>query len=211
MTWIKICGLLDLETTKAAINCGCDAIGFVFAQKSKRKIDPDIAKQISKQILGKVEIVGVFLNDAINDVNEVFKYCNLDKVQLHGIEDMQYCQNLGLPIIKALQINTENDLKISDKYLNKYVERILLDTYVKNIPGGSGQKFDWTILKNIQKKSYDYILAGGLNSENVHNALKIADPWGLDVSSGVESDGRKDVSKIDAFIANVKKFNSFKS
>lgn len=197
---MKICGITDVDTALQAVSSGADALGFVFAE-SKRKIDPVAAGKISGQIPPCVEKIGVFVNETREKIEEIVTEAKLTMVQLHGDESPEFCDSLSVPVIKALSIGSEADLQEMNKY---HCEMILLDSPKGKYRGGNGTSFNWDILAGSQFPNKRIILAGGLHEENVERAISITNPDMVDVSSGVETDGRKDVAKIKAFINKVK-------
>lgn len=175
---------------------GADMIGFVFAD-SKRKISVPKAAAICRSISG-IAKVGVFVNQPVREVAEIAARCGLDYVQLHGNETKEYCSQVGLPIIKACQVNR----RLNPVELNEYqVEMILVDSFLPGQPGGTGVTFDWQQVKEVlQKIRKPFLVAGGLTSMNVAEAIGVMKPAGVDVSGGVETAGRKDNEKIRKFI-----------
>ena len=193
---VKICGITDIQTANAAIKYGAEAIGFVFAH-SKRKISPQKAKGIISKLPTEILKVGVFVNEDKEKIDKIVEATGLNVIQLHGDETPQFCESFTLPVIKALSIQTEADVeKISD-YRCEYV---LLDSPKGKYRGGNGNVFDWAILSSNKLSEQKIILAGGLTSENVMQGIKLANPYMVDVSSGVESEGKKDLWKIKIFI-----------
>ncbi|HHV62780.1 MAG TPA: phosphoribosylanthranilate isomerase [Firmicutes bacterium] len=211
--WVKICGIADIETAQAAVRCGASAIGFVFAEKSPRRVSPETARRISNSLPRGIEKVGVFVDEDPGKVAQIAGFCGLDLVQLHGRESPEYCRALGLPVIKAFRVRDARgarDLDVEDpaEIMERYaavtnVARFLLDTYVAGNPGGTGRSFDWAVAASLVARARrPVILAGGLTPENVARAISIARPFGVDVSSGVESNGRKDAGLIRLFLEN---------
>ncbi|NPV53281.1 MAG: phosphoribosylanthranilate isomerase [Firmicutes bacterium] len=219
--WIKICGVSDIETARIAAGCGAGAIGFVFVGRSRRYIPPGLARQISCGLPRNIEKVGVFVDESPARVAEIARFCGLDLVQLHGGESPEYCKALSLPIIKAFRVESsarggpepEREprpgleparelLGAMDQYAAlPNVARFLLDAYVPGNPGGTGRIFDWIVAASVVGQARrPVILAGGLAPENVAHAIKVVRPFGVDVSSGVETCGRKDHEKIRRFI-----------
>lgn len=201
MTKVKICGIKHLEHALQAADAGADMIGFVFA-KSKRQITMELAKFISEKLPSHIEKVGVFVNASIEELEHTAKYVGLDYVQLHGDETYNFCRQLSIPYIKAFKVNNELDLNVTQIYNNaKY---ILLDSGTGPYYGGNGTTFNWKIVEGHPIDRTRLILAGGLNENNVKEAIKIVQPAIVDVSSGVETNGEKDVNKIKSFIKAVK-------
>ncbi len=212
MTRIKICGMTTAEHALAAAYSGADFIGIVFAPSTRQ-----ISEQKATEIIEAVRtfkphllVAGVFVNSAADEVNSIADRCRLDWVQLSGDEDWEYCSLIERPIIKAIHIfsemTAEKVLTIAEKgcrIVGRERLLFLLDTGIKNAYGGTGVKFNWDRAREIIAH-YPVIIAGGLNPENVADLVKKFSPWGVDVSSGVEINGRKDGGTIDAFIKAVK-------
>lgn len=201
-TKIKICGLKTEEDIEIINQLEIDYIGFVFAD-SKRKVTPKQAKVLREKLNPNIKAVGVFLNEKIDKVNEIARFCNLDLIQLHGNETNQYCSNVIKPVWKVLPISTLIDINKHKKYTQ--VDGILLDTLLEGIPGGSGKSFNWEIAKHLYRERFT-VLAGGLSPSNVKEAINIVKPHVVDVSSGVEVDGVKNLNKIIEFIRSVEKY-----
>ncbi len=212
MTKVKICGLSEIEHAIAASEAGADFVGLVFAP-SRRQVSLEKGRQLAEAIRGgkpHPEIVGVFVNATTEEVNRIADYCRLDWVQLNGDESWQYCQQVGRPVIKAIHIaegqEAENIIaEIEDGYQLLGKERLicLLDTYSDDLYGGTGQVFNWRLAAEISAR-FPVMIAGGLTPENVARLVTEVQPWGVDVSSGVETNGRKDIAKIKDFIRAVK-------
>ncbi len=201
MTMVKICGITNLNDAKIAVDYGTDAIGFVFAE-SVRKVSEKKVKTIVQKLPPFVTFVGLFVNETAKNIGDVCKYCGLDAIQLHGNEPPNFLNRLRqYKIIKAFRIRTVSDIHPITRYK---VNAILLDGYADNKMGGAGISFDWEIVKKV-KASSPIIIAGGLTHLNVLHAIKIANPYGVDVSSGVEDKpGKKDKRLIKKFIDAVK-------
>jgi phosphoribosylanthranilate isomerase len=212
MTRIKICGIKNETQAIAAAKAGADFIGLVFAP-SPRQVTPDAAvkiKAVFKKRKVKTEVIGVFVNVHTGTVNRVADMCGLDRVQLSGDEPWEYCREIHRPMIKAIRVGRNNpaeqvikDIEYGMKILKGYKLTILLDTSVPEKYGGTGETFDWEIAQPIARQ-YPVIIAGGLTPANVSRAIKIISPWGVDVSTGVETGGIKDLSKIKKFIKAVR-------
>ncbi len=201
MSKIKICGLsreCDIDFVNIAMP---DYIGFVFAENRRRTISFEQAKNLKSSLNENIKSVGVFLNNDIDFIISIVKGNIIDMVQLHGDEDNKYIKilksKINVPIIKAVRVRDAEDILSADKL---DVDYILLDTYVKGLYGGTGKVFDW---KMIPKISRPYFLAGGINSENIKSALNVG-AYCLDVSSGVEIDGKKDKEKIIEIVRTVR-------
>jgi len=223
MTKIKICGLQSIEHALAAADAGADFIGFVFVPGVRRHIMKEKAREIIetykriKTGLHNISIVGLFANQSLDEVNRIVKECGLDFVQLCGNESVSYCRGVESKVIK--QIKVENRIRKEDilPVLFKHVEQVLshksiplLDRLEDGHLGGTGKAFDWSIAGEISK-SFDIVLAGGLSPENVDRALIEANPWGVDVSSGVETKGDKDTDKILDFTKAVLQSDQLRS
>ena len=194
---IKICGLREVGHALLAAELGADLLGFVFAE-SPRRITPDQARQIIAELPSSVQKVGVFVNSRLETINEIISYCGLDFAQLHGEETPEYCSTVQASVIKAWRVKDGQSLVQMEDYRD-CVEMFLLDTYVKGAVGGTGQAFDWSLAREAAGYG-KIILAGGLTPENVASAIETVRPYGVDVSSGVETNRCKDIAKIEAFI-----------
>ena len=198
MTKIKLCGLSRMEDIETANQLKPDFIGFVFAQKSKRRVTHLKAAELKSKLNADTKSVGVFLDDDLDMVGALMNLGIVDMVQLHGSEDEEYIAKLRTitdkPIIKAFIINSIDDVKRAEESTADY---ILLDG-----GKGSGNAFDWTLLKDIKRP---YFLAGGLNPNNAADAVVSLKPYAVDVSTGIETDGFKDAEKMTAFVSAVRK------
>lgn len=196
-TQIKICGITRIEDAIAAVTSGADAVGLVFYSKSKRCVAPETAKQICFAVGPFVTTVGLFVNECKHHVESVLKEVPLHLLQFHGDEDRQYCESFNRPYMKAARVRSSNDVQELFKQHPNAVG-FLLDAYVEGVPGGTGERFDWTLIPPELRSRC--ILAGGLNSENVADAIHKIHPLGVDVSGGVESSpGIKSSEKVQAF------------
>lgn len=198
MVRIKICGITNLQDALAAVEYGADAIGFVFYNKSPRAVTAGIAKEIISQLPPFLPTVGVFVDEKPSEIENVINYVGLNIIQLHGSETPEEC-NLSRKVIKAIRVKDLTDLEPLIKY--RGVSAFLLDTYSPYIEGGTGQTFNWDIA--IEAKKFGrIILAGGLTPENVEEAIKWVQPYGVDVAGGVEGTekGIKDHKKLRLFI-----------
>ncbi|QEK11761.1 phosphoribosylanthranilate isomerase [Crassaminicella thermophila] len=199
MTNVKICGLKREEDIIYVNKLKPDYVGFVFA-KSSRQIDKYRAKKLIMGLDKGIKKVGVFSNHSIGKVKEIAEFCNLDILQFHGDEDPIYCNSFENTVWKAFRIKDGNILKKLEEY---DVDGFLLDTFARGTYGGTGKSFDWKIVSNASENKF-IILAGGLTSENVEDAIEIVKPQVVDVSSGVEVCGVKDFEKIKKFIKKVR-------
>ena len=197
---VKICGITTVEDAEAATQAGADAIGLIFYEKSPRFLIPKKAKEIIDLLPPFIIRVGVFVNPTKEFVQERIEYLGLDRVQFHGKESPAFCEDFGSRVIKAVQIKNTGSLGIIKEYP---VKTFLLDTYRKDLYGGTGQTFDWSLA--IKAKEYGrIILSGGLTPENISEAIRTVSPYGVDVSGGVEkSPGKKDRMKIEQLMENI--------
>ncbi|MDR4985682.1 phosphoribosylanthranilate isomerase [Bacillus cereus] len=198
---VKICGITDMETAKRTCEYGADAIGFVFAE-SKRKIVPELAKEIIQELPANVLKVGVFVNESVEVIQKIADECGLTHVQLHGDEDNHQIRRLNIPSVKGVGVAVEKDIEHAKKYETDY---LLFDSPKEKFHGGNGKTFSWELLahmpKELRKKT---ILAGGLNILNIEEAIRTVQPYMVDVSSGIETEGKKDLEKIKQFIKKAK-------
>ena len=194
MTKIKLCGLsrpCDMET---ANKLKPDYVGFVFWKKSKRCISPETAESLKSLLIPGIKAVGVFLDETPEQVAALLNRGIVDLAQLHGAEDEAYLRTLrsltDRPLIQAFRVRSEEDLRRAEE---SAAEEILLDA-----GAGTGTSFDWSLLRNMKRR---YFLAGGLDPENVAAAVRMLHPYGVDVSSGIETENRKDAKKMADFVA----------
>ncbi|MFQ5957255.1 MAG: phosphoribosylanthranilate isomerase [Candidatus Brocadiales bacterium] len=206
MVRVKICGITNLRDAKYAVALGADALGFVFAP-SARRISPEKARRIIKSLGPFVNCVGVFVDERLQIVREIGQYCHLDTLQLHGNEPPKYLDSLreDYHVVKALRVRGKRELAQLKRYR---ASAFLLDTYEKGMMGGTGKAFPsmWAVARQAgESGSAPIILAGGLNPGNVRDAIEVARPFAVDVSSGVElRPGKKDRRLIKEFIEAVK-------
>lgn len=214
MTLVKICGIKDAAHAKAIAEAGAGFIGLVFAP-SPRQVTANHAQQIIALMNNNTtpNTVGVFVNAPAATVNSIADSCHLDWVQLNGDEPWEYCRELNRPVIKVIRVSRNYkpeqiiaDLAYGEKILAKQKHIFLIDSNVPHKYGGTGQPFNWKLARPIAER-FPVIIAGGLTPENVSDAIEIIRPWGVDVSSGVETGGTKDLQKILKFINAVKKTN----
>jgi len=208
---IKICGLKTAEAIDRAVTRGATHIGFIFFEKSPRYIEPDVAGRLAEAARGKAKIVAVTVNPTNDDLDEIVALLRPDMIQLHGDESPERVLTIkavyGLPVMKAFSVRTSEDLQRVEAYIG-IADRFLFDAKPpkgSELPGGNGVSFDWSLLSWLDD-SVDYMLSGGLNKDNIAEAMAITKAPGIDVSSGVESaPGTKDVAMIDRFFDAVEK------
>lgn len=208
---IKICGLKTEEAVRRAVDRGATHIGFIFFEKSPRNIEPDIAGKLADAVRGTTKVVAVTVDADNDDLDEIIALLKPDILQLHGSETPDRVLTIkaiyGLPVMKALSVRDADDLARVEPYIG-IVDRFLFDAKPpkgSDLPGGNGVSFDWTLMHSLDE-SVNYMLSGGLNKDNVAEALAITRAPGIDISSGVESSpGVKDLDMIDAFFDAVKK------
>lgn len=205
-TKVKICGITNLADARYASGAMADYLGFIFYDKSPRFIDPAEAGAIINWIEGP-EKIGVFVNQPLDDVNRIAKESGLDMVQLHGTESLEYCQLIEKPLIKVIHISPDYDveeLKASVLLYADVATYLLFDSKIGNQWGGTGKAFNWEILKDIVG-DVPFFLSGGLNPDNLKQAIDTVKPFAVDISSGVEEEpGIKDFEKIDAIMSIAK-------
>ncbi len=198
MTQIKLCGLRRPEDIEAANRLKPEYIGFVFARKSKRYVDPETALSLKKSLSPDIKAVGVFVNEELSVVADLLNRGIIDVAQLHGSESEEYITELkkatGKPVIRAFKVANPEDVAAA---VGSSADHILLDA-----GAGDGVTFDWSIVKNVDRP---FFLAGGLNPLNVADAVEAVHPFAVDVSSGIETDGFKDTDKMAAFVKAVRK------
>lgn len=212
MTRIKICGIKEESHAIAITKAGADFIGLVFAP-SPRQITTHYAKKIIELLRRRknaTEVVGVFVNTEVGKVKRTADFCGLDWVQLSGDEPWEFCRELDRPVIKAIRVSRNykpekiiKDLSYGEKLLAKQKHLFLIDSNSPDRFGGTGRPFNWNLARPIAEK-FPVIIAGGLTPENVREAIHVIHPWGVDVSTGVETRGIKDMDKIIKFINAVK-------
>ena len=198
-TKIKFCGLRLEEDVKLAASLDADFMGFILSERFRRYVSPDEVSRLKQFVTSRTKTVGVFVDEPEDYVIACAKQADLDMIQLHGCEDDAYIADIkektGLPVIKMIKPVSIDDIITARQSM---ADLILLDSGA----GGTGRVFDWSLAENLGR---DYILAGGLTPDNVGYAVKRLKPFAVDVSSGVETDGSKDSSKMKAFAAEVRK------
>ncbi len=201
MTKIKLCGMMCETDIETANRLQPDLVGFVFAKKSRRYVTDEQAAELRRALSDRIPAAGVFVNEEISHVVRLLQLGVINVVQLHGGEGEEYLKELrkqtDAPIIRAFRIREREDIAKVRAFDEN--TKILLDA-----GSGDGMTFRWEWLKDAD---FDFYLAGGLTVENVAEAVRIYHPYGVDVSSGIETDGRKDIRKMEAFVRTVRKEN----
>jgi phosphoribosylanthranilate isomerase len=205
----KICGITNVEDALAAVAAGADALGFLLYRKSPRYVDPMKVQQIVAQLPPFVLPVGVFVNEEIKIVRDLMDTCGLALAQLHGEETAAYCRELGRPVLKALRLKDRSTfLALAEFQGRAGVRGFVLDAFSDEAYGGTGQAVDWSLAREVAQAA-TVVLAGGLTAVNVGQALRAVQPYGVDVSSGVEvAPGKKDHEKVRAFLRAVRSVSS---
>jgi phosphoribosylanthranilate isomerase len=202
-TRIKVCGLTRAEDVEACCGLDVELIGFNFWPRSKRYIAPKDAKPLRALLGPETRAVGVFVDRGVEEVARIVRDVGLDAVQLHGDEQPEDYRGVGAEIIQVVRMSNADS--VPDRVAFPEIRSVLLDARTEGY-GGSGQRFDWSLVRSAQRKlQRDVLLAGGLTPDNVHRAIEEAEPWGVDVASGVESSpGVKDAALLRAFVAAVR-------
>jgi len=195
MIKIKICGIKRDDEVAIINQFPVSYAGFIFA-KSKRQVDANRCIELAKDLRKDIKKVGVFVNEPIDHLLEIITTCQLDIVQLHGDETVEYIRQIHIPVWKTIPVKNEESLQLATVYKDA-VAGILFETYHEKLRGGTGTTFDWNILKKIEEQQeYAMILAGGINPENIGQAILHVTPDILDVNSGVEEEGFKTYNRI---------------
>jgi len=206
VTRIKICGITNKIDAVNAAKLGVDMLGFVFYKKSKRYVNAATAEDVINELPPRIGKAGIFVDEAKEDVIKIAEDAGLDMLQFHGEETPEYCGYFKnrFKVIKAFRLKDRNDLKVINDYDANFY---LLDTYKTDSIGGTGETFDWKILKDFEILR-PVILSGGLTPANVSAAIKEIAPYAVDVSTGVEaSPGKKDLTLMKKFVENVRKLD----
>ena len=215
MTKLKICGLRDVENALVAADAGADFLGFAFVPGVRRQLLVDDARAIIDELRRRCDgdsprVVGLFADQPVDDVNGTIDACGLDMVQLCGQESRDYMRQVRAPVIKAIKVRDDDGLDEAAARTLRHADAVVadghhvqLDKYEAGAQGGTGRSFDWRVAARVAERHH-ILLAGGLDPDNVRQAIDVVSPWGVDVSSGVETDGVKDPAKIRAFAAAVK-------
>lgn len=206
---VKICGFTQVEELRSLGDYLPDYVGFIFAP-SRRRVDKEQAKRLAAAVPDGVKKVGVFVNETLEIIEDLILECGLDLVQLHGEETQSMVKEISVPVWKAFSVANRSDI---EKAWSFQADGILLDAGTKQVRGGTGKSFDWNLLEGLgvtipsEEKKKDLILAGGLNLDNLERALELPEVDILDVSSGVETQGKKDPDKMGRFLDKVREWN----
>ena len=201
---IKICGISDLLILKELIALEVDYVGFIFFAKSPRNVSNDFLKSLKEIDFKSTRPVCVFVNPKEEEVYQTSSYLTDPILQFHGDESDEFCESFGLDYWKAIRVKNETDLDLIDLYPS--ASAILLENHVPGTYGGTGESFDWNILDNSAELANNIVLSGGINSENVHNAIT-TNSWCIDLNSGVESEkGVKDIKLIKNILNIIKNY-----
>lgn len=215
MTRLKICGLREVAHALAAADAGADFLGFVFVPGVRRQLPVEQAREVIQEYRrlrgsGGPRLVGLFANQPVQEVNRIVRGCGLDVAQLCGEETPEYWRQVEAQVIKQIKVRDHGPPEAVVTDVIRRVEEVtsqgriaLLDKYEAGSLGGTGREFDWRIAAEVARH-HDFLLAGGLSPDNVARAIATAKPWGVDVSSGVETEGVKDPQKIAAFAQQVR-------
>ena len=215
MTRIKICGIQEPADAITALRAGADLLGLVFVPGRRRKVDIQRAREVVSAVQKESDspppVVGLFADQDLDEVNQTVRLGGLDMAQLCGQESAQYCGQVEVPVIKVVHVRPEWGSEEAVQALDQQISTltaaghwVTLDRKVEGLQGGTGEAFDWRIAGGLSARGHSFMLAGGLSPENVEEAMRTARPWGVDVSSGVETNGRKDSAKVRSFIARVR-------
>lgn len=217
----KICSIRRIEDAITAAEAGADFFGLVFVPERRRRLEVAVAAEIVKGLRTLVpdppRAVGLFADQPLDEVSATINACGLDLAQLCGRESPDYCRKVtertGAEIIKVLHVAASETVSDTgngggiEARMAHYLEAdcyVTLDRLVEGLQGGTGQSFDWEVAARLSRRGYDFLLAGGLTPDNVAQAVQQVNPWGVDVSSGVETGGQQDEEKIRAFIRNAR-------
>lgn len=217
MTWVKICGMTNLEDALVAVDAGADAVGFVFYEKSPRYVTVERAREICTKLPESIEKIGVFVNEGEDLICSVVDAVGITGVQMHGdredphVADLIVARRPEVKVLAAISMNRPNPGDSARKWRPDSVRAFLVDSGNSSKHGGTGSTFDWNaavpVLDDI-KRVGNIVAAGGLTSENVERAAEVLEPWGVDVVSGVEaSPGKKDPEKVRAFVKAVREMD----
>jgi len=197
MVKIKICGITNIEDYNYALSLGVDFTGFIFYEQSKRYIKPEQVRKIKRNNICSHKRVGVFVNERIEIIKEVYELADLDIIQLHGEESPEYCQILNLPYWKCIRVKNYDSINLIRKYS---ATKILIDTYSDNLYGGTGKSIDLLLVKEALATEKEIIVAGGISYRNVKDIINLK-PYGIDINSCIEKyPGKKDFKKMSELI-----------
>ncbi|MCE2404097.1 MAG: phosphoribosylanthranilate isomerase [Dehalococcoidia bacterium] len=211
-TRVKICGVQRVEDAIEAARSGADFIGIAFVPGRRRTLEPSEARRIVSSLRDAAhrppKVVGLTAGQPLADVRHIVVESGVDMVQLCGGEDLEYAEGVGVPVIKVVHVPLSEDRGETLDRIRREVQAfrdrghtVTLDRKVGELQGGTGESFDWELAKALSDEGYSFFLAGGLTPENVGEAVRSVRPWGVDVSTGVETGGYKDAGKIRAFVA----------
>jgi len=215
MTRLKICGLREARHARAAADAGADFLGFVFVPGVRRQLPESEGRRVIDEYRdshpsGGPKVVGLFANQPLEEVNRMAKSCGLDMVQLCGDELPDYWEQVDVPVIRQIKVRDDGQHDRTTALVTESVAEVVahghiasLDSHKSGSHGGTGRKFDWSIASKVAGH-HDFLLAGGLDLDNVNDAIESVAPWGVDVSSGVETNAVKDLEKITAFASRVR-------
>ena len=202
---VKICGISNIEILKTLISLDLDFIGFIFYSKSPRYVDTKFLQSIEDIDFKDSRPVCVYVNADENYIYETSSYFNNPILQFHGDEENNFCESFGLDYWKAIRVKDKEDLETIS--LNNSAQAILLENHKEGSYGGTGESFNWTILKDIENDDQNFVLSGGINSQNVDNALK-TNSWCLDLNSGVESqEGIKNIELVKDILKTIETYD----
>ena len=215
MIHVKICGIGTPEDARAATEAGADFIGMVFVPERRRRISPDAAREIVDAVRDmdspSPRIVGLFADQPLEEVNETIAHCALDAVQLCGGESVEFTAHVDCEVIKVIHIpasyRAPDDVPEIAARVQEYADAsclITLDRLVEGLQGGTGQSFNLDVAASLAHRGHSFLLAGGLNPANVGRIISAVRPWGVDVSTGIETLGKKDRRKIQRFVSNAR-------
>ncbi|MDX1410866.1 MAG: phosphoribosylanthranilate isomerase [Nitrospirales bacterium] len=198
---VKICGITNVPDAQVAVSAGTDALGFIFYSKSPRYVDPKVAKLIISELPPFVLPIGVFVNEEPKRVRDIMQECGLALAQLHGDETPAYCESLERPVLRGIRLRDRGSFLAMAEYKGRAgVRGFVVDAFSEFAYGGTGATTDWNLASEAARAA-SILLAGGLTPDNVQEAIRRVKPYGVDVSSGVESrPGEKDPAKVKAFI-----------
>ena len=214
MTHVKVCGFRSAEPLIAAVGAGADAVGLVFVPSARRRLTADEARAVLDEVRASGRalppVVGLFADQPLDEVQQTVASVGLDAVQLCGSEGVEYATQLGVPVYKVISIDADTPISAQMPRIMVLQQRhalaghrIVLDAQAPGEYGGTGRQFDWDLAADFAG-AFAMCLAGGLSPENVKEAVERVRPWGVDVSSGVETDGEKDPAKVRVFVEAVR-------